>query len=123
MACHAGPREARLIVGWRDADWLLVANPMLGFELSDGQAGRRPDFSLGLKAARKVGEGLAAGLEAYSDTGPLGHRLPWQQQDNRLFLALDVDSKPWVFSFGVGLGLSNAADRWTVKAIFSVPLS
>ena len=91
MACHAGPREARFIVGWRDADWLLVAIPTLGFDLSDGQAGGWPDFSQGLKAARKVGEGLAAGLEAYSDTGPLGHRLPWQQQDTRLFLALDVD--------------------------------
>ena len=66
MACHAGPREARFIVGWRDADWLLVAIPTLGFDLSDGQAGGWPDFSQGLKAARKVGEGLAAGLEAYS---------------------------------------------------------
>ena len=114
--------EARFIVGWRDADWLLVANPTLSFDLSDGQAGGRPAFGLGLKAARKVGEGLAAGLEAYADTGPLGHRLPWQQQDNRLFLALDVDRKPWVFNVGVGRGLTDAADRWTVKAIFSVPL-
>jgi len=106
-----------------DADWLLVAIPTLGFDVSDGQAGGRPEFSLGLKAARKVGEDLAAGLEAYSDTGPLGHRLPWQQQDNRLSLALDVDRKPWVVKFGAGRSLSNAADRWTFTANFNVPLS
>jgi hypothetical protein len=113
--------EARFIAGWRNADWLLVANPTLEFDLSDGQGGNRPGFSMGMKAVRKVAEGLAAGLEAYTDTGPLGHRLPWQQQDNRLFAVLDVDRKPWIFNLGIGRGLTDAADRWTVKAIFELP--
>ncbi len=113
--------ETRFIAGWRNADWLLVANPTLEFDLSDGQGGSRPALSLGLKAARNVGEGLAAGLEAYSDQGPLGRRLPWQQQDHRLFAVLDVDRKPWIFNLGIGRGLTDAADRWTVKAIFELP--
>lgn len=115
--------EARFIAGWRSADWLLAANPTLGFDLSDGQAGGRPGFSLGLKAARRVLEGVAAGLELYSDSGPLGRPLPWQMQDNRVFVALDIDRKPWVLNLGVGRGLTDAADRWTVKAIFEVPFN
>ena len=113
--------ETRFIAGWRNADWLWVANPTLGFDLSDGQGGRRPDLSVGLKGLRKVGEGLAAGLEAYAELGPLGRSLPSQQQDKRLFGVLDVDRKPWVFNLGIGRGLTDAADRWTVKAIFELP--
>ena len=115
--------EARFIVGWRDRDWLLVANPTLDFDLSDGLGGQRPEFNLGLKLARRVTDGLAAGLEVYSASGPLGRRLPWQQQDNRAYLALDLDRKPWVFNLGLGRGLSDAADRWTVKAIFELPFN
>lgn len=114
--------ETRFIAGWRDPDWLVAFNPVLGFDLSPGFRGRRPDFDLGLKVSRRVGEGLAAGIEAYSGRGELGHPLPWQQQDNRLFLALDVDRGPWVFNVGLGYGLAQAADRWTVKAIFELPV-
>jgi hypothetical protein len=113
--------EARFIAGWRDADWLLAINPTLGADLSDGLGGGRPDLSVGTKVARQVQEGLAAGLEFYTDTGPLGRRLPWQQQDNRLYLALDIDRKPWVLNLAIGRGLSDAADRWTLKAIVDVP--
>jgi hypothetical protein len=38
-----------------------------------------------------------------------------------LFLAVDVDLKPWAFNFGVGRGFGDDADRWTVKAIIEVP--
>ena len=114
--------EARFIVGWRSADWLLVANPILGFALSGPGAGQRPDFDLGLKATHRLGEGISAGAEYYAATGPIGNPVPWQQQDNRLFAVIDVDRKPWIFNFGVGYGLTNAADRWTIKAIFELPL-
>jgi len=113
--------EARFIGGWRSDDWLLAVNPILGFALSDGQAGQRPDFDLDLKATRRFAEGLSTGLEYYAATGPLGKPLPKQLQDNRLFAVIDVDRKPWIFNFGVGYGLTDAADRWTVKAIFELP--
>jgi hypothetical protein len=114
--------ELRFIAGWRNADWLLAVNPTLGFGLSDGQQSQRPGFRAGFKVARQWTQGLAGGLEYYTDPGAVGRRLPWQQQDNRLFAALDVDAKPWVFNLAVGRGLTDAADRWTVKAIFEIPL-
>ena len=33
-------------------------------------------------------------------------------------LALDYDRKPWAFNVGIGRGLNDATDRWTLKAIF-----
>lgn len=115
--------EARFIMGYRNPDWLLAFNPILGFDLSDGLGGDRPDFSAGFKVARKVNAGLAAGFEYYSSTGKLGQALPWDQQDNRLYLALDVDMKPWVFNVGIGRGLTAAADGWTLKTIFEIPFN
>lgn len=113
--------ETRFIGGWRNADWLLAVNPTFGFNLSPGYRGA-PDFDLQLKVARKMLPGIAGGVEVYSGMLQAGHQLPWQQQDNRIFLALDVDRKPWVFNFGVGYGLTQAADKWTIKAIFEVPV-
>ena len=114
--------EARFIAGWRNADWLLAINPTLGKGLSDGARSESPELSWGLKAARRIGEGLSLGTELYAAPGTLAHTLPWRQQDNRLFVALDVDRKPWVFNLGIGRGLTDAADRWTVKAIFELPI-
>lgn len=114
--------ETRFIAGWRDPEWLLAVNPVLGFDLSPGFRGQRPDFDLGLKVSRRVGEGLAAGIEAYSGRGPFGRPVSWHEQDNRVFLALDVDRGPLVFNVGLGYGLTQAADRWTVKAIFELPV-
>lgn len=114
--------ETRFIAGIRTSDWLLALNPTLGFNLSDGLGGQRPALSVGAKLARNVAEGVAVGLEYYTDTGPLGRRLPWQQQDNRLYLAFDIDRKPWTFNVGIGRGLTDAADRLTLKFIFEIPL-
>lgn len=113
--------EARFIAGWRNANWLLVANPTFAINLSPGYRGA-PDFDLQLKAARRIGAGLAAGVEYYGGMGPANHTLAWQQQDNRIFLALDIDREPWAFNFGLGYGLTPGADRWTLKAIFEVPI-
>ena len=74
------------------------------------------------KTELEAAPGLAAGAELYLAPGALGRSLPWQQQDNRLFATLDVDRKPWVFNLGIGRALTDAADRWTLKAIFEVPL-
>lgn len=114
--------EARFIAGWRSPDWLLALNPTLEFGLSDGFSGRRPELTTGVKVARRVGEGVAAGVEYYRASGPLARSLPWQQQDNRIYLALDVDREPWSFNIGLGYGLTPGSDRWTLKTILDIPL-
>lgn len=114
--------EVRPIVGWRNADWLVAVNPILGFDFAGPDKGGRPNFSPSLKVARRVVEGLDAGFEYYSELGKVNRFLPRSEQAHTLYLAFDVDRKPWVFNFGIGRGLNGATDRWTVKAIFEIPL-
>ena len=114
--------EMRNIIGWRDKDWLVALNPIFDWDLSKPLADGVPTYVTGLKITRKVAEGLALGGEYYSDIGKINHVLPWNEQDNRIYAVMDVDMKPFVFSFGVGRGLTDAADKWTVKAVIEVPL-
>jgi hypothetical protein len=113
--------EVRPILGWRDADWLFAVNPILEFAFAGPDKGKRPGFNPSLKIARRVADGIAIGPEYYAELGPAGNALPHAQQSHSLYLAIDVDRAPWVFNFGVGYGLTDATDRWTVKAIFEVP--
>ena len=114
--------EVRPIVGWRNADWLLAFNPVLGFDRAGPAKGHAPAFEPSLKAGRTVARGVMAGLEYYAGLGPANDLLPRSQQEHSLYLAFDVDRAPWVFNVGVGRGLTSATDRWTVKAIFEIPL-
>jgi hypothetical protein len=113
--------ELRSIVGWRNPDWLFAANPIFGWSLSNGFRNDNPDFTLGLKASRKVSSSLGVGLEYYSEMGPLKHLVAANQQNNTLYLAFDYEGKPFAFNFGIGRGLSSAADAWTIKGIVEVP--
>ncbi len=114
--------ELRPIIGYRDPDWLLVANPVLGYDLSPDYRRGGFDFSPGVKASRRVAEGIAGGFEYYAELGKLAHQLPGSEQTHTLFAVIDVDRAPWVFNLGIGRGLNAATDRWTVKAIFEIPL-
>ena len=113
--------EIRPIVGWRDEQWLIALNPILDFALAGAEQSRRPDFNPALKIARSVAQGVALGAEYYANLGKLNHFLPRASQSHTLYVALDVDRKPWVLNFGIGRGLTAFTDRWTVKAIFEIP--
>jgi hypothetical protein len=115
--------ELRLIAGYRDEHWLLAFNPIFDWALSRGYRGGGPETTFALKAAYEFLPGIALGPEYYDTIGQLGNPEPASQQDQVLYLALDVDRKPWMFNFGVGRGLTTSSDRWTVKAIIEVPIN
>lgn len=127
---HVGPRfeasqnalELRPIYGYQDARWLWAVNPVLDWNLSGTARSGVPDAAPGFKLARTVARGLAAGVEYYADLGPVNHPLPLHQEQHSVYLAFDVDRKPFVFNFGIGRGLTRATDRWTFKWIFEIPL-
>jgi len=114
--------EVRPILGWRDPDWLFAVNPILEFAFAGPEKGSRPDFNPSVKVARRIVEGVSIGPEYYMELGKVGRALAHDEQSHSLYLAIDVDRAPWVFNFGIGRGLTSAADRWTVKAIFEIPL-
>jgi hypothetical protein len=111
--------EVRFIGGYRGKDWLIGVNPVLDWSLSPGFRGS-PEVSFSWKAMHEVFGGLALGLEYYSDIGTLAQRLPREEQDNALYAALDIERKSWSLNFGIGHGLTAAADNWTIKAILGL---
>ena len=106
--------EIRPIVGYRNDDWLLSFNPIVGTDLAGPQKGVLT-FAPAFKIARNAGGGYALGAEYYAELGRLSHFAPGSEQSHILYFVLDTQT----VNFGVGRGLSGASDRWTVKAIFS----
>jgi hypothetical protein len=113
--------ELRPIIGHRGRDWLLVANPVLGLALTGPDHDGKPDFNPSAKVARNVASGLALGLEYYAGLGKVNNILPRPEQAHTLYFALDCDLKSWGFNVGIGRGLNEATDRWTLKTIFEIP--
>ncbi len=61
---------------------------------------------------------LSPALEYYGSVGPFRQFLPWGQQDEQLFFALNVDVSPdWEINAGYGFGLTSPADRRIIKCI------
>jgi hypothetical protein len=115
--------ELRPILGYKGKDWLFAVNPILDWDLSDGLQSWEPTFVPSVKLNREVLKGISLGGEYYSDLGKIAHMEPWNKQDNRIYGTIDVDLKPLAFNFGVGRGLTDASDKWTIKAIIEVPIN
>lgn len=111
--------EVRTIAGYRSETWLIGVNPILTWSLSPGQRESNPELEMAWKLSLSVAQGIALGLEYYAGMGKLRNYLPRDQQDRALYLTADVNRAPWIFNFGIGRGLTDATDPWTIKAIFS----
>jgi hypothetical protein len=115
--------ELRPIIGYKGKNWLFAYNPILDWDLSNKPRSWEPTFVPSVKLSREMFKGISLGAEYYSDLGRIAHIEPWDKQDNRIYGVIDVDMKPLVFSFGIGRGLTEASDKWTIKAIIDVPIN
>lgn len=113
--------ELRGIFGWKTEHWLVAVNPILAWVVKGPNRSGRPDFEASLKVAREVQEGLAIGIEQYAGFGRLGNFAPRRDQDHTLYFAVDYERKGWSINFGVGRGLTPAADDTVIKAIIGIP--
>ena len=109
--------ELRFMGGYRANSWLLAVNPVFGWDLSSGYRERTPEFGLSMKLSHKVAGTVSVGAEYYTGLGTTAKILPHSEQNNRLYAAIDVETKAWELNFGIGRGLTPAADKLTVKAI------
>lgn len=110
--------ELRPILGWRNADWLFAANPVLDWALNGPERGGRPSFNPSFKVARTVAPGVALGAEYYTELGRLGRPLAREEQARTLYFAMELERGPVPLHLAIGRGLTDTADKWTVKAIF-----
>lgn len=115
--------ELRPIVGYRNREWLLAVNPILGWSPAGPDRDSKPEFSPSIKLARNVATGLALGVEYYAELGKVNNILPRAEQAHTLYLALDFERKSWGFNVGIGRGLTDATDRWTLKTIIEIPFN
>jgi len=113
--------EIRPIIGVRNAQWELIANPIVDVDLNTGEA----DFAPALRLARNLGEDRFIGLEYYADFGRIGGFLPLPQQSQQLYAVTDFKVNAIDIEFGVGYGFTPGSDGLVFKVIigyaFPVP--
>ncbi len=112
------PWNAQLkgIIGWRGGAWTFGANPNVDWSLSKG--GGPVMASLDLKVARSVSEKTQVGVELYNDLGPAKGIQAWRRNAKTLYLALDQELGHEIdLNVGIGRGLTDDADCWTLKFI------
>jgi len=114
--------EIRPIIGIRNAQWELIANPIV--DLSFGPAGEA-DFAPALRLARNLGEDRFIGLEYYADFGKIGDFLPPPKQSQQLYAVTDFKVNMVDVELGAGYGFTPGSDGLVIKAIigyaFPVP--
>jgi hypothetical protein len=114
--------ELRPIIGYRDDNWLVGFNPVVGVSTS-GKGAWQPTFEPQIKVAHSVGNGYMLGVEHYADLGAFSRIDPWQQQTQTTYLTLDTIQFKTNFNFGVGHGWTMGSNDLTVKFIVGLPIN
>lgn len=112
--------EIRPIVGWHLHPVDLIFNPILDTDYSRFE---NLDFAPETRVAYNFSAKWAVAAEEYDDFGPLSHLYSSDQQFHELFGVVDHHGKFLDVEFGVGYGLTDASDRWTLKLILSRDLN
>ena len=122
-AKHWSPRqftsEVRPIVGWHLNRVDLIVNPILDTAY-DGL--KNLDFAPATRVAYNWTKAWGTALEEYDDFGPL-HALGNSAQSHQLYGVVDHTAKSLNIQAGVGIGLTKASNRLTLKLILSRDLN
>ena len=115
--------ELRFIAGIDTEEWLFVVNPIFTRPLATPvDADRRAtEFNLSFKAARKLGEGVALGIEHYAEAGELRHIRFDRTSGETTYLVLDLETKGMDVNVGIGRGWTQSSDKLVFKMIVGFP--
>jgi hypothetical protein len=112
--------EIRPIIGWHLNAWDVIVNPILDNSYLGGF--KSLDFAPATRVAYNFNPKWAAAVEEYADIGPLRDFYPSSEQSHQIFGVFDHSSKIGDIEAGVGLGVTGASDRWTLKLLWSKDL-
>ena len=108
--------DVGLIAGYRTRSWHLASNVFASGGLANGQQKESPDYSAAIKLVGRVqgktwlgGELHTSRFKPFADDGDA------RITTNTLFGTVEWEGRKNAFQFGVGRGLNNASDRWTLK--------
>ncbi len=104
--------EVRPLAQWRHGPWTLHLTFGFTGGIGRGQTLLAPAASL----YRAVTEMLALGLEHYAELGTAARPQPPARQAHQLFVVGQAALGPVMLNLGLGRGLTDASDRWVVKA-------
>ncbi len=108
--------EVRPIIGWHLHPVDIIVNPIVDTAY-DGL--KNLEFVPASRVAYNVSEIWAVAAEEYADFGPVHHLLPAADQVQQLYAVVDHKGGPFDVEAGVGIGLTGASDRVTLKLILS----
>jgi hypothetical protein len=110
--------ELRPIVDKQWGPWYVSVNPAFEKSLRGTNSGQGWSFAPSAKVSYDLTPVVTAGVEYYSSLGPVTHLSPWNEQQQQVFPAIDLNVAPeWEINFGVGFGLTRGTDDLIVKFI------
>ena len=112
--------EIRPIIGWHLHPVDIIVNPILDTSY-DGF--KNMTFAPATRVAYNFSPKLALAVEEYADYGPLHQFNPGSEQSHQLYGVVDRSTKFMDIQVGVGFGLTDASDKFTVKVILSRDLN
>jgi len=112
--------EVRPIVGWHVKPWDVIINPIVDTAY-DGL--KNLEFVPAARVAYNLPSGWTLAAEEYSDFGPLHAFVPGAEQAHQLYAVVDRTWKDWDIEAGVGVGMTKASDRVTLKLIVARDLN
>lgn len=112
--------EVRPIIGWHLHPLDIIVNPIFDTEY-DGL--RNLEFVPATRVAYNLSKTWGVAVEEYADFGPVHQLYAGNQQVHQLFAVVDHSGKGLDVEAGLGFGLTDAADRVTLKLILSRDLN
>jgi hypothetical protein len=112
--------EIRPIIGWHLHPVDIIVNPIVDTAY-DGL--KNLEFVPAIRVAYNFTSGWTVAAEEYDDFGPIHAFAPRGDQVHQLYGVVDRSWRGWDIEGGIGVGLTDASDRLTLKLILSRDLN
>lgn len=106
--------EIRPIIGWHLNPVDIIINPIFDTEYDQL---KNLVFAPSVRVALNIKNGWAAAIEEYADYGPIHRLYSGNNQSHQIYAVVDHSGKTWDIEAGIGAGLTDAADKLTLKLI------
>src|SRR6185295_6454044 len=107
--------EIRPIIGWHLNPVDIIVNPILDSSFTGGF--KSLDFAPATRVAYNFNPKWAVAVEHYADFGPLRNFYSASEQSHQIYGVFDHSSKFGDFEAGLGVGVTGASDRLTLKLL------
>ena len=112
--------EIRPIIGWHVKPWDIIVNPIVDTAYNGL---KNLEFVPATRVAYNFPSGWTAAVEEYANLGPIHAFAPLDAQAHQLYGVVDRTWRGWDIEGGVGVGLTDASDRLTLKLILARDLN